>query len=96
MSNKKSAKSKKASAVPAEIQAFERALTLVHQKKWDTAEKVFTSIVDDHGSSVLAERSRRYIEVCQRKSNPAKDDGDTYLNAVFAQPWSCGGALTAQ
>ncbi len=33
----------------------------------------------------MAERSRRYIEVCQRKSNPAKDDDDTYLNAVFAK-----------
>ena len=85
MSRTKSAESKKAAAVPAAIKVFERALTLLHAKRWSGAEAAFASIVDDHGSSIMAERSRRYIEVCQRKSNPAKDDGDTYLNAVFAK-----------
>ena len=85
MSKTKSAKSKKAAAVPAENQAFERALTLLYQKKWSTAEKAFASIVEAHGGSGMAERSRRYIEVCQRRSNPAEDDGDTYLHAVSAK-----------
>ncbi len=84
MSTRKSA-TKKAAAMPDAIQVFERALTLLYAKKWSSAETAFASIVEDDGSSIMAERSRRYIEVCQRKTNPAKDDGDTYLNAVFAK-----------
>jgi tetratricopeptide (TPR) repeat protein len=71
---------------PDEVLAkFERGIGLLYDKKWKSAQKVFASLAESQPSSPIAERSRRYIEVCTAKTLGADDGADVYLKAVHAK-----------
>ena len=70
---------------PKEVADFERGITQLYKKNWSGASKTFTGIVEHHGGSALAERARRFIEVCEERTGDSPPATDTYLSAVFAK-----------
>ena len=67
------------------MKEFERGISLLYERKWKSAQKVFASLAESQPSSPLAERSRRYIDVCVAKTLSSDDGADTYLKAVHAK-----------
>lgn len=63
----------------------------LHAQNWTKAGKLFQKAVEHTDSSLLAERARRYLAICQRKTaEPATED--PYLEAVYEKN---GGNLDA-
>jgi tetratricopeptide (TPR) repeat protein len=63
---------------------FEQGLKALHQGKWQEARKYFEKILGETGESDLAQRSRRYLEICRQnlvKSGPKNTD--PFLLAVY-------------
>ena len=60
------------------LEEFARGIALLYDRKWEGAQKVFASLAKSQPSSPLAERSRRYLEVCAAKSlSDRKNSDDT-------------------
>jgi len=64
------------------MKAFERGLDLLYKKKWAAADKVFAVVVEQQPGTTVAERAKRFRDVCANRSADSKV-GDSYLNAVF-------------
>ncbi len=83
------AKTKKKKAekdtTPKEVVDFEKGITQLYKKNWASAAKTFEGIVEHHPGSALAERARRFIEVCEERTGDSPPATDTYLSAVFAK-----------
>ena len=68
------------------VSDFEEGLGHLHSGRWATAEKAFRRVAESNGGSSLAERCRRFIEVCERRrSKQPTVAEDAYLSAVIAK-----------
>ena len=66
-----------------QMKAFEQGVGLLYKKRWSAAQKVFAGIAETQPGSAVAERSRRFQDLCVARSNEDEDSGDNYLNAVY-------------
>ena len=64
---------------------FEKGIKALYAKRWETAAKLFEKVVADTDQRDLAERSRRFLLVCEKNlgGGPAQPDDDPFLLAVF-------------
>jgi tetratricopeptide (TPR) repeat protein len=67
------------------LEEFGRGIGLLYERKWKSAQKVFASLAESQPSLPVAERSRRYLEVCAAKTLGDDDGADAYLKAVHAK-----------
>ncbi len=65
--------------------AFDKAVEALHKKNWATAQQEFEKAAEAQKGTPLAERSRRYITVCEDRRAKPTDEADTYLLAVVAK-----------
>ena len=64
------------------MKAFEKGLDLLYKKKWAAADKVFAGVAAQQPGTTVAERAKRFRDVCANRSSDS-EGGDSYLNAVF-------------
>lgn len=81
-------KTKKTTAAEKEgvaLADFEKAVKLLHEKKWKPAQKVFKGIAEAQPRSTIGERARRYVDLCQTRQMSDGSDVDVYLRAIAAK-----------
>ena len=83
--SKTKSKTRVASAKDDTLSAFERGMDLLYKKKWASAEKIFSGIVAKNHGTTLAERSRRFVDVCVARSADVDGREDSYLVGVSAK-----------
>lgn len=73
-------------AEAAAVQRFEKALELLHRRRWDEAAEAFAQVSEGNPASSISERARVFREVCRGKlANEPVVEGDPYLTAVVAK-----------
>ncbi len=85
MSKRKTKKTDSNDGPDKALEQFERGIALLYDRKWKSAQKVFADLAKSQPRSAVAERSRRYVEVCEAKTLGDDDGADTYLKAVHAK-----------
>ncbi len=72
-----------ADADEAAIKGLNRALELLHEKKYEQATEVLEDVAAGADSMQLADRARQYLAICRSETAETADDADPYLRAVF-------------
>jgi tetratricopeptide (TPR) repeat protein len=64
---------------------FEKGIKALYAKRWEAAAKLFEKVVADTDQRDLAERSRRFLAICERnlRGGSAQQADDPFLLAVF-------------
>jgi tetratricopeptide (TPR) repeat protein len=64
---------------------FDKAVDSLHKKKWANARSDFHKVAEAQPGTGLAERSRRYLAVCEDRLAKPASKIDSYLVAVMAK-----------
>lgn len=64
---------------------FAEAMKLFGEKNLEGAAKLFEKVIAETDGRHLRDRSRQFLDVCQRQQAEAEEIGDPYLAAVFAK-----------
>lgn len=67
----------------AAIADFDRAVHRLHEQKWSEAIDLFEKVIAETEGMQLADRARQHLEICRQRIEPANEDPDPYLQAVF-------------